>query len=299
VNYRNLFAIASILLLAAACGNSAGSETAAVSTELPDDVRSVAAISSPASTTEQTPERAVASEEGGKLTATGEFVSPSQSNLSPKFAGRVAEIYVDAGARVRRGQPLLKLETTYAQLGLRQAEAELARATAAAEEAHRDLERKTELRGKNSIPQALFDRSEAMARQAAAARSSAETAVVTARQRIDDSVLRSPMTGVVASRNAGTGEFLGDGAVPFVIAQTSPLKLRFRVPERYLARLSEGQNVSATVDPYPGETFDGRVKTVGQVIDPSTRTFFAEAEFDNSDGRLRPGLFARVEAELR
>jgi membrane fusion protein (multidrug efflux system) len=70
------------------------------------------------------------------------------------------------------------------------------------------------------------------------------------------------------------------------------------VPERYLGRLEPGDKVTARVDPYPNETFVGTVKTVGGVIDPKTRTMFAEAEFANGDGRLRPGLFARVETKL-
>ena len=56
--------------------------------------------------------------------------------------------------------------------------------------------------------------------------------------------------------------------------------------------------VTATVDPSPNEKSEGTVKTIGGVIDPKTRTMFAEAEFANRDGRLRPGLFARVEAKL-
>ena len=59
-----------------------------------------------------------------------------------------------------------------------------------------------------------------------------------------------------------------------------------------------GHTVTARVDPYPNETFKGTIKTIGGVIDPRTRTMFAEAEFANRDGRLRPGLFARVEAKL-
>jgi multidrug efflux pump subunit AcrA (membrane-fusion protein) len=86
--------------------------------------------------------------------------------------------------------------------------------------------------------------------------------------------------------------------VAFVLEQLAPLKLRFRVPERYLAAVREGQPVSASVDPYPGQVFAGRISVVGDAIDPATRTFLVEAEFPNHDDRLRPGLFARVEARL-
>ena len=107
--------------------------------------------------------------------------------------------------------------------------------------------------------------------------------------------MRSPMTGVVSERRTDVGQRLGEAGVAFVIEQTAPLKLRFSIPERYLGELRTGRTVTARVDPYPGETFTGRIKTVGGVIDPATRTFFAEAEFANADGRLRPGLFARVD----
>ena len=102
----------------------------------------------------------------------------------------------------------------------------------------------------------------------------------------------------MAEKRTEVGARLGDGGVAFVVVQLSPLKLRFAVPERYLGRINRGDRVTATVDPYPNEKFEGIVKTVGGVIDPKTRTMFAEAEFANRDGRLRPGLFARVETKL-
>jgi membrane fusion protein (multidrug efflux system) len=111
-------------------------------------------------------------------------------------------------------------------------------------------------------------------------------------------VLRSPIAGVVAERRTDVGERLGDNTVAFVVVQTAPLKLRFRVPERHLAAVHRGQVVSATVDPYPGEHFAGTVSVVGQVVDSASRSFFVESEFPNQDGRLRPGLFARVELAL-
>jgi membrane fusion protein (multidrug efflux system) len=126
----------------------------------------------------------------------------------------------------------------------------------------------------------------------------AEAARDLARQRLADAVLHSPITGVVAERRADAGERLGDSSVAYVIVQTSPLKLRFQLPERYLARVKRGQTVRATVDPYPGQTFTGKVTVIGGVVDSANRTVAVETEFSNADGHLSPGLFARVEIDL-
>ena len=72
----------------------------------------------------------------------------------------------------------------------------------------------------------------------------------------------------------------------YCAAESGPARRRFRVAW------------GTPRDPYPGERFEGTIKTVGGVIDPTTRTMFAEAEFANADGRLRPGLFARVDVSL-
>jgi len=262
---------------------------------LPGDVVEIAAATKAATDTAAT---AQAAADAHAFEATGEFVSPVRSELSPKLPGRVARLYVDEGQRVTRGQPVLVLENDYARLNLQTAEAEIARAKAARDEAARDLARKKELVAKDSIPRATYDRSQAMYDQASAALSGASSQAALLRQQIADSTLRSPVTGIVAEKRTEVGARLGEAGVAFVVVQTSPLKLRFQVPERYLGRIEAGDKVSARVDPYPNETFEGVVKTVGGVIDPKTRTMFAEAEFANRDARLRPGLFAKVTTRL-
>lgn len=261
---------------------------------LPSDVAEVAAINSASAETGTVTSTASAN----AFEATGEFISPVRSELSPKMPGRVSKMYVDEGSRVRRGQPVLLLETDYSRLNLQAAEAEAARAKAARDEAARDLERKKELIGKNSIPKATYDRSQAMFEQANAGYAGANAQVALLRQQVADSTLRSPVDGIVAEKRTEVGARLGEAGVAFVVVQLSPLKLRFQVPERLLGRIKVGDGVTAHVDPYPGEAFAGTIKTVGGVIDPKTRTMFAEAEFANRDGRLRPGLFARVETKL-
>jgi len=299
---RKTLALAAALTLAAACAadkkadkpadKAADTTASKPAPALPADVAQLAQPEKPAETPAPAPTPAASL---ASLQPTGEFVSPSRSEVAPKQPGRVAAVYVDAGSRVSRGQPLLTLETEYFRIDVQRTEADLARARAAEAEARRDLERKKGLLGNQSIPQATYDRSQSAFDQAQAAVASAEAALALAKQHLADAVIRSPLTGVVSERRTDVGQRLGEAGVAFVIAQTAPLKLRFSLPERYLGEVRTGQTVTARVDPYPGETFSGRIKTVGGVIDPQTRTFFAEAEFANSDGRLRPGLFARVD----
>jgi membrane fusion protein (multidrug efflux system) len=275
---------------------------------LPADVAKVSAAintTDPASSTAPNdgggaPSSALASTEaGGTIIATGEFVSPVRSELAAKIPGRVAKMYVDEGSMIRKGQPLLELETDYTRLNLQRAEADAQRAAAAETDAARDLDRKKELIAKDSIPRATYDRSAAMYDQAKAAYASAVAQAATFKQQLADSTLRSPIDGVVAEKRTDVGQRLGDATVALVVVQTSPLKLRFRVPEKELANVHRGQQVKATADPYPGQVFEGRVTVVGGVIDPATRSFTVETEFPNKDGKLRPGLFARVEMAPR
>jgi membrane fusion protein (multidrug efflux system) len=296
VTFRPTTVLALLALTLAGCGRATPkAESSATPPPLPADVRSVEAVAAPP----QAPapgSDTLASR--GRLALTGEFVAPIRSDLVPRTAGRVGRVLVDEGQLVRKGQPLLELETDYARLDLARTEADLARAEAAARDAERDFERKKGLATKGSVSQAAYDRSQAGAEQATAARAAARAAVDTARQRLADSVLTSPVDGVVAARRTDVGERLGEATVAFVVEQTAPLKLRFRVPERYLAAVRVGQTVKATVDPYPGTGFEGTLSLVGGSVDAATRTFLAEAEFPNRDRRLRPGLFARVALDI-
>lgn len=263
---------------------------------LPADVAKVSAAVTTATEGTAAPS-GVASESGGAIVATGEFVSPVRSELAAKLPGRVGKMYVDEGSHVQKGQPLLELETDYTRINLQRADADAQRAAAAEADAERDLNRKKELIAKDSIPRATYDRSASAYDQAKAAHASAVAQATMYKQQLSDSVLRSPIDGVVAEKRTDVGQRLGDATVALVVVQTSPLKLRFRVPEKYLAEVHRGQDVKASVDPYPGEVFAGKVTVVGGVIDPATRSFTVETEFANRDGKLRPGLFARVEME--
>jgi len=275
-----------LLFLAAgeACARSQAEPRVASKEPLPSDVQSLTSlVASPAP---QSLERT--------FEASGEFVSPVRSELAARLPGRVGKVFADEGTTVRKGQPLLELETEYLRLDVDKAVAEMARAEAMEEDARRDFARKKDLIEKGSVAQAVYDRSKASFEQAQASRASAAAALALARQRLADAVLVSPIDGSVLERRADVGQRIADNTVAFVLVQTAPLKLRFRLPERYLAQVKPGLPVHAKVDPYPGDIFEGHVAIVGQAVDPATRSILVEAEFPNRDGRLRSGLFARV-----
>jgi membrane fusion protein (multidrug efflux system) len=280
----------------ASCGPKAGKAVEkgpSAPPALPEDVKPLAAaLSAPKTEADAAPAREEV------LLATGEFVPLVRSELVARVTGRVAKVLVDEGARVTEGQPMLTLETDYLRLDVARTEAEVARAAAVLAEAESDFARKKELVGRESVAQAAFDRSRAAFEGARASRLAAQAGLDLARQRLADAVLTAPIDGVVLERRIDVGERLSEGTVTFVVVQTAPLKLRFRVPERYLGTASRGAKVRVTVDPYPGETFDGTVAVVVPALDPASRTFAVEALFPNRDGRLRPGLFARVELGL-
>lgn len=281
-------AFAAMALGASGCWSGASAQTPPAATApargLPGDVRELAAAVEKAA------------QDSAALSArySGEFVSAQRSELTPRIAGRVKEVLVDEGAMVASGATLLELETDYLDLEVRQAAAEVARAQAALNEAERDAQRKTQLVAKGSVSEAAGLRSTSVFDQAKAQVDAATVRLSLAETRRKDASLKAPFRGVVEKRMVNPGERLSEMSPAFLIVQLAPLKLRFRVRETDLTLVRKGQGVEAEVEAYPGEKFRGVISVAGGAIDPATRTFLAEARFENPDLRLRPGLFARV-----
>jgi membrane fusion protein (multidrug efflux system) len=119
-----------------------------------------------------------------------------------------------------------------------------------------------------------------------------------AKTRLDKTVIRAPFTGIVGLRQVSPGAYVAIGDPLVTLTQVDPLKLDVRVPEIYLARVAPGQKLTAELDAFPGQKFAGAVAAVDPQLDPNGRSVVLRASLANPDGRLRPGLFARVTLEL-
>ncbi len=216
--------------------------------------------------------------------AVGTFNPVRGAELSLEMGGIVREVSFDNGQEVEAGQRLLALET-------RVDEAELAQLEAALRLAEMELERQQSLYEQRSISKAVLDRAATEADQARAA--------VAARQAmIDQKILRAPFAGRLGIRQVNPGQFLSPGTPIVSLQSLDPIFFDFTLPQRRLPLLEVGAVLEARVDAFPEQTFRGQITALEPRLDASTRTIRVQATFDNADGLLRPGMFARADLDL-
>jgi membrane fusion protein (multidrug efflux system) len=118
--------------------------------------------------------------------------------------------------------------------------------------------------------------------------------------------LTAPFAGVLTQRNLDAGAVVSAGSSGtntssvgiLVIQDIQTVKVQVEIPERAVDRVIAGQTVRITVDALKGTPFSGTVARVVHTLDPRSRTMGVEVEIPNRDGRLKPGMFARVELVL-
>ncbi|RPI08548.1 MAG: efflux RND transporter periplasmic adaptor subunit [Zetaproteobacteria bacterium] len=269
-----------------------------------------------------------------RVGATGTLAADEQVVLGTKVAGRVAELLVDLGSRVRLGDTVARLDPTDAQLRVDQALAALQQArvrlglpaegtddrvvpeeTSLVRQAHAVLEearltrdRTEQLWHEGGIARAQLDAAVASLAVAEGRYQDAVEEVRTrqavllqrrselalARQQLADTVIVAPIGGAVSERRASVGEFLAAGAPVATLVKVHPLRLRLAVPERDAAAVRVGQAVRVTVEGVSREA-RGRVARVSPAISEQNRTLLVEAEVNNEDALLRPGTFATAD----
>src|SRR5258708_33405204 len=213
--------------------------------------------------------------------AIGTLVAVRAVTLGSELSGLVSEIGFDSGAFVKRGDIMVKLDTSTeeAQLAAARADAELARIT---------LRRQRVLREDNSNSAPDLDTADAHAKQAAATVASLEATIA-------KKTIRAPFEGRVAIRQVELGQVLSSGTPVASLQSIHPIHADFWLPQQTLAELKPGMRVLLRTDVFPQVSWDGVVSTINPEVDVATRNVRVRATFPNADGRLRPGMFANVE----
>jgi membrane fusion protein, heavy metal efflux system len=220
------------------------------------------------------------------------------ARVYPPVAGRLVQLHVQLGDQVRQGQVVASLHAP----DLTQAQHDYLKARSALRIATSNLERQRDLlahkiAAQRDLEQAQNEHEAAQSDLQSAASRLKIYAVNPEHDALDGALqLLAPIDGRVVELDAALGEFRNDSnAALMTIADLSTVWLTAGLQEKDLRFAQQGQEVRATLPAYPNETFVGKVERVADVLDPATRTVKIRVRVANDDGRLKPGMFAKVE----
>jgi HlyD family secretion protein len=271
---------------------------------------------------EQTPEVQIAAaraDKGGRpalLNANGYVTPRRRATVAAKITARVNEIYADEGMRVDAGQVLARLDDSDARVRLASAIADRDAMAATLGDlrvnlanAERELKRNDDLFKRGLIAEQQIDAArttvESFKARIVLAReqvSASEAKINMAQQDIDNCIVRAPFAGIVVSKDAQRGEMVspisaGGGftrtGIATLVDMTS-LEIEVDVNESYIARVRDGQPVTAVLDAYPDWQIPAKVRTVIPTADRQKATVKVRATFDTLDPRILPDMGVKV-----
>ena len=235
-----------------------------------------------------------------KLTANGNIAAWQEASVGAEIGGlRLAEVLVNVGDTVQRGQVLARFATDAVQADLAQARAVVAEASASAQEATANADRVRAL-----LNTGVFSGQQSSqyltAEQTAKARVESAKAVMAAQLlRLKNTEVRASDSGIISTRLATVGAVVGAGSELFKLIRQGRLEWRAEVGANELYRLPVGAAVSVAAA--SGSLVTGRVRTVAPTVDPQTRSGLVYVDLPSGPSRqagLKAGMFASGEFEL-
>ena len=196
------------------------------------------------------------------------------NNIAPASPNRIKQILVDVGSQVKRGQTLVILDKSSAeQLKVRLDLAQI------------EYDRAMNLLNIGSGTQQMVDQR----------KTELDALKSQYKNLMENTVLTSPISGVVTARNFDPGDMCG-GTPILTVGQISPSVIaKINVTENDYSKIKNGMHVDVKFDAFENESFTGRVRRIHPTIDTNTRTFAVEVGIANNNQRIKPGMFARVE----
>jgi membrane fusion protein (multidrug efflux system) len=239
-------------------------------------------------------------------------------SLSPKFsadvkseyAGIATEVYVTEWVRVKKGNPLVRIDARELEIILQKAKAavemakaNLLQAEVAGNRAEREYERLLKLKEDGLVTQQNLDdihtEKEASAARITAAKAqlkAAEGDLQHTQTRLSKAIIYSPIDGVVSFRGVNVGDLVGEMGSPkimFRIIDPRILDLTVAVPSKEMSRVKVGQPLTFSTDVHPEKTFTGKVMYINPVVNESDRSVKVTAEVENIQEQLKGGLFVK------
>jgi len=218
------------------------------------------------------------------LSSVGSVSAVQGAVISAELAGIVSEISFENGAEAKKGDVLMKLDTSQEEALLRSAAAE-------AQLARTDLERSRDLAMKKVVSSAELD--------SAQSKFTRLNAVVDQmRSNIAKKTVIAPFDGQLGIRQVNVGQMINAGQQVIALTSLDSVYVDFALPEQHLSKLTKDLEVRVRVDALLGREFKGKLTAINSMLDPVTRNVPLQATLENTDHALHPGMFAKVDVVL-
>jgi membrane fusion protein (multidrug efflux system) len=212
--------------------------------------------------------------------------------------GKIKKILFEEGKPISEGELLVKLDDSKIKAEIEAIRSRIVQYKAELNNTKRDVQRNENLLRDGVINQKTYDDITTKSDVDEALLSEAQANLALAQEQLNDTSITSPFQGFTSERFVSVGDFIGVGDPIVKVVQTDPLKLAFRIPEKYVSSITPGKEVEVTVEAFPGKTFSGSIYFVSPDIDTTTRTLLVKARVPNRNNHLNPGMFAKVTVKL-
>lgn len=232
-----------------------------------------------------------------KISAVGTISAMRDVQVSSETAGRVTRVLVNVGDYVRTGQTLVQVDDELKAIAVDQAKAQLIAAETSFNKAEKDHQRAQTLRSNGDISDAEYEAYRLAYRSTDAQFRAAQVALRFAQRQLDDTRIKAPVSGYIASRNIEVGEMVDNGKNIANIVDLSSIKVKLSVPEEEIGKLRTGQPAMLQVDAIPGDMYDGSVHSISSKTEtPTGHTYAVEVVVKPKNrNSLKVGMFGRVE----
>jgi HlyD family secretion protein len=239
------------------------------------------------------------------VTATGTLNPLNSVQVGSQISGTIAELHADFNSRVRKGQLIALIDTTFLVASVRDAEASVQRARAQAKQAEIDLERTKALAQKDLVSKLELETANVNDENAVASLESAQAQLDRAKINLKYTSIRAPVDGVVVARNVDVGQTVAasfSAPTLFVIANDlKQMQLEANIDEADIGMIKVGQRTTFTVNAYPDEVFGGVVSQVR--LEPVTVqdvvNYVIIVAVSNPGEKLMPGMTATLSVQVQ
>jgi HlyD family secretion protein len=213
-------------------------------------------------------------------------VEVQNANISFRIAGRVSDVLVTEGQNVRQGEVLARIDDDILSSQYELAKSKLSETMVNLEMNKKDFDRNKELFKRKSIAEKVFDDSRMKYMVAKAQNSAALASFKIAEIQLSDSVLKSPIEGIVLTSNVEVGECVPAGMPAFSIMPKSNTKIKSFVNEETLSKIKYGGRVRVSIDSVPDKEFTGKISFI------SSKAEFTPKNIETKE--LRTSLMYRI-----